>query len=45
MGKFDRAECPKCGKVANTSAKVEELFGIRNNGGVRMVQSWCKECR
>lgn len=45
MGKFDSAKCPNCGKVAKNSVEVETLFGIRNNGGIRMVQSWCKECR
>ena len=45
MGKFDSANCPNCGKVANSKMEVEALFGIRNNGGNLMVQSWCKECR
>ncbi len=45
MNKFDSAKCPKCDKIATNSGDVEALFGIRNNGGNLMVQSWCKECR
>lgn len=45
MTKFDFAKCPKCDKVANGRSEVETLFGIRNNGGNLMVQSWCKTCR
>jgi len=45
MSKFDYAKCPKCDKIANNRTEVETLFGIRNNSGYEMVQSWCKECR
>lgn len=45
MGKFDYAKCPKCDKIAHNRQQVDEKFGIRNNGGNLMVQSWCKTCR
>ena len=45
MGKFDHAKCPKCGKEAHNRTEVDDRFGIRNNSGYVMVQSWCKECR
>jgi len=45
MGKFDYAKCPNCHKIANNRTEVNEKFGIRNNDGNLMVQSWCKVCR
>ena len=45
MGKLDYAKCPKCGKEAHGRSEVEDEFGIRNNGGYVMVQSWCKKDR
>ena len=45
MGRVDWAICPECGIESKNKNKVEDLFGLRNNGGNIMVQSWCRECR
>ena len=45
MSDLNYAECPHCSKIAMGREKVEEQFGIRNNGGHIMVQSWCRVCR
>ncbi len=37
--------CPKCGKTANTSQELEELFGFRQQNGGVTNQSQCKKCR
>ena len=38
--------CPKCKrKPASTEDEIEVLYGYRNNGGYRIEQSWCRECR
>ena len=39
------AKCPECGKMAHGEDQVVERFGIRNNQGYKMVQSWCRKCR
>ena len=42
----DWAECPNCGKKANSQAEIEEKFGYRNMGDGRYIpQSHCRECR
>lgn len=45
MANLSYAYCPACSKEAKGKAKVDELFGFRNNGGHIMVQSHCRECR
>jgi len=45
MVNLEHARCPNCGKIANGRDQVKNLFGIRDNDGYTMVQSWCKECR
>ena len=45
MKKIDYAQCPNCDKVAHGESEVKSKFGIRNNGGYAMAQSWCKKCR
>ena len=45
MGKLDYAQCPNCDKIAQGESEVIKKFGIRNNSGYTMIQSWCKECR
>lgn len=42
---LDFAQCPNCDDKAKGSEMVKEKFGMRNNGGYIMVQSWCKDCR
>ena len=39
------AKCPECDKRAHGKDQVIERFGIRNNHGYMMVQSWCRICR
>ena len=39
------AKCPECNKRAHGEDQVIERFGIRNNHGYKMVQSWCRKCR
>jgi hypothetical protein len=42
----EKAECPKCGKIAEGKEKIQELFGYREmRDGKTRTQSWCKECR
>lgn len=44
--RLEHAKCPNCGKIANGSDQVKELFGLRVlNGKYTTVQSWCFECR
>ena len=45
MGRIDWANCPECGIEAQGKSEVVELFGLRNNDGNIMTQSWCRECR
>ena len=45
MGRVDWALCPECGIKARDKDEVEEIFGLRNNAGYIMTQSWCRECR
>jgi len=45
MQDFENATCPNCGKKARGIKEVDELFGFRINEGIKMKQSWCKECR
>lgn len=43
---LDYSKCPSCKtKIARGKSEVEALFGMRNNQGYIMVQSWCRECR
>lgn len=40
------SRCRHCKtKIANGRKEVIEKFGMRNNGGYIIVQSWCRECR
>lgn len=39
------AKCPDCLKTAHGEEQVVKKFGIRNNQGYIMVQSWCRKCR
>lgn len=45
MADLTHAVCPDCGKEARNERQVIERFGLRNNGGTVMVQSWCRDCR
>jgi hypothetical protein len=39
--------CPQCSRQIGRHAfhKAPEAFGLRNNGGRLMIQSWCSHCR
>lgn len=39
--------CPECSRVEGRHAfyATPGDFGVRNNGGYTMVQSWCRKCR
>ena len=45
MQDFENAKCPNCLKKASGIEEVEKLFGFIINEGIKMRQSWCKECR
>jgi len=45
MADLSRALCPDCGKAAKGKSQVISLFGLRNNAGYIMVQSYCRACR
>ena len=45
MEKIDYAQCPNCYKVAHGESEVNSKFGMRNDRGRIIVQSWCKKCR
>ena len=45
MASLNTATCPECRKQAHGKNQVIALFGLRNNGGHIMIQSWCRSCR
>ena len=45
MSRQDYAICPRCGKEARGERRVDQFFGLRNNHGYLMVQSYCRQCR
>ena len=38
------AECPCCGKAANSKGEIDSLFGWRTTSE-EIPQSYCRECR
>jgi hypothetical protein len=42
----NQKSCPKCSvREGQFVFYPLKQFGVRNNGGVEMLQSWCNSCR